>query len=229
MSFPVPEGDRMIDETAPRPPAADDLAAYMAGMAAGDAAHLWRFLECAGDRLGSVVRAVLRDFGHHRLAADPDAVDELVLDAAFLLFDRAGAWRPGGAAPWHWARPAIRAMVAAWLGHRTAELDAERHGSADGPPPSPAPTAEVFADLARSHPGVAALDQALRIVATPRDRGVVVEFLTQKALGDPSPSHTVAQEMGLSAVNVRQIVTRVRRRVLAVLGSGSETDGWLAA
>ena len=72
------------------------------------------------------------------------------------------------------------------------------------------------------------------LTATTRDQLVVRQFLLQKAYGDPSPSHTVADDLGLSPDNVRQIVSRVGRRLRELLADDDRyrllgESGWLAA
>lgn len=212
----------MTDHHHPRTPVDTDLlATCMAGMAAGDASLLWAFLDAFGDRLAAVVRGALRDFHREDVARDADAVHGLVLDVAFVLFDRAHGWRPGGAAPWHWARAAVRSEVAARIGHRTEVLDLDRLDRAAEEPPVPAAVAvpvdaegsAVLDRLAARHPEVAAFTEQLDAVASPRDRRVFAEYLLQQSHGDPSPSHTVAALLGLTPANVRQIVCRVRGRV----------------
>lgn len=211
----------MTDHHHPRTPVDTDLlATCMAGMAAGDASLLWAFLDAFGDRLAGVVRGALRDFHREDVARDADAVHGLVLDVAFVLFDRAPGWRPGGAAPWHWARAAVRAEVAARIGHRTEVLDLDRlDREAEAPPVAVAPGAggpggsAALDRLAAGHPAVAAFTERLDAVASPRDRQVFAEYLLQQSQGDPSPSHTVAAILGLTPANVRQIVCRVRGRV----------------
>jgi hypothetical protein len=209
----------MTDHHHPRTPVdADLLATCMAGMAAGDASLLWAFLDAFGDRLAGVVRGALRDFHREDVARDADAVHGLVLDVAFVLFDRAAGWRPGGAAPWHWARAAVRAEVAARIGHRTEVLDLDRLDREAAPPAvagarSGAEGSAALDRLAARHPEVAAFAERLDTVASPRDRQVFAEYLLQQSQGDPSPSHTVAAILGLTPANVRQIVCRVRGRV----------------
>ncbi|MCU0272722.1 MAG: hypothetical protein MUE34_05755 [Acidimicrobiales bacterium] len=195
---------------------ADLLATCMAGMAAGDASLLWTFLDAFGDRLAAVVRGALRDFHREDVARDADAVHGLVLDVAFVLFDRAHGWRPGGAAPWHWARAAVRAEVANRIGHRTEVLDLDRLDRVDREPvtlPASVEGSAALDRLAARHPEVAAFTERLDAVASPRDRQVFAEYLLQQSHGDPSPSHTVAAILGLTPANVRQIVCRVRGRV----------------
>jgi hypothetical protein len=188
----------------------------MAGMAAGDASLLWTFLDAFGDRLAAVVRGALRDFHREDVARDADAVHGLVLDVAFVLFDRAHGWRPGCAAPWHWARAAVRAEVANRIGHRTEVLDLDRLDRVDREPvtlPASVEGSAALDRLAARHPEVAAFTERLDAVASPRDRQVFAEYLLQQSHGDPSPSHTVAAILGLTPANVRQIVCRVRGRV----------------
>ncbi len=83
-------------------------------------------------------------------------------------------------------------------------------------------------------PRLRLLGEALALTASPRDQSVVRQFLLQKAYGDPSPSHTVAADLGLGPDNVRQIVSRVGRRIRELLASDDRyrllgESGWLAA
>jgi hypothetical protein len=70
--------------------------------------------------------------------------------------------------------------------------------------------------LAERHEQVRLLLDAVSVTASERDQAVVGQFLIQKAFGDPSPSHTVAAECGPSPANVRQIVSRLRRKLQAM-------------
>ena len=83
-------------------------------------------------------------------------------------------------------------------------------------------------------PTVALLDEAIEVVANERDRRVHLEYRIQKRSGDASPAHTVAAEFGLTPENVRQIDSRVRRRLRALIDTDARFAvlaglGWLAA
>lgn len=59
------------------------------------------------------------------------------------------------------------------------------------------------------------------------------QYRIQRACGDPSPANTVAAEFQLEAANVRQIDTRMRRKLRALAESDpnfAEIGGlrWLA-
>lgn len=212
-----------------------EVARLMAQMAAGDAAAVFAFVAAFGGRLAGAVRRQLFSLGRREVASRTDEVDFLVQSAALALFDRAAGWSPDGALPWVWAERAIRAEVVAYLGHPSVELDAERIGvgsaatttgaavpprrSVDGPGP------DDFDELAHRDPTVGLLHEAIGEVANERDRRVHVEYRIQKRSGDASPAHTVAAEFGLTPQNVRQIDSRVRRRLRALV----DTDDRFAA
>lgn len=231
----------------------DEVARLMAQMAAGDPAAVFALVASFGGRLAGVVRRQLFAFGRRDVAADPHEVDYLVQSAALVLFDRAASWSPDGALPWTWAERAIRAEVVAYLGHPSVELEPDRLDAARGAAGSGAPAdrpadgavgtraadrpgsaAVEFDDLVARIPTVALLDQAIGAVASERDRRVHLEYRIQKRSGDASPAHTVASEFGLSPENVRQIDSRVRRRLRALVATDPRFADlrdlrWLAA
>lgn len=206
------------------------LVALMAAMAAGDRGAVFALVAELGHHLAGAVQAQLRGYGRHDLLRERGEVDGLVLTAAFEILDRAGSWNPDGAPPWIWAGHAIRAAVVREIGHASVELDAEHLDSLDhlghvdqlGPG-----VVGTDGDLDPFGPGGATdarlrlLGEAIDRIASGRDRLVVRQFLLQKAYGDPSPSRTVAHDLGLTPDNVRQIVSRVRRRVRAL---GADDD-----
>lgn len=190
------------------------LVRLMAAMAAGDQAALFPFFEEFGDRLRGTVRSSLRSLQRHDVAANPEDVHHLALDAAMIIFDRAASWNPDGALPWTWARRAIHAEVVRFLGHPSVditELGLENHEA-----PTALGTDVDLRVLAADHDGLALLVQALTEIASDRDADVHLQFQTQKVLGDPSPAHTVADLSDLSPANVRQINNRVRRKLSAL-------------
>ncbi len=192
------------------------LVALMAAMAAGDRGAVFALVAELGHHLAGTVQAQLRGYGRHDLLRQRGEVEGLVLTAAFEILDRAGSWNPDGAPPWIWAGHAIRAAVVREIGHASVELDAEHVDHLDHLGPDVVGTE---GDLDPFGPGGATdarlrlLGEAIDRIASGRDRLVVRQFLLQKAYGDPSPSHTVAHDLGLTPDNVRQIVSRVRRRV----------------
>ena len=160
-----------------------------------------------------LVRTLLCEMGRRDLAGERDEVSGLVLDACFVIADRAGGWRPGGAPPWMWARFAIRAEVTRSIGHRCVELDDHRH---DECPPAPVDMAD-YDDLVERDPRFASFDDVLRECTSERDRLIVVEYLQQQAACDPSPAHTVGHMFGLAPATVRQVCSRALRKVHTVL------------
>jgi hypothetical protein len=68
-------------------------------------------------------------------------------------------------------------------------------------------------------PAVVALHRALAVACSPADGELVLRYLQHKAAGDPSPSHTVGDQLGRRPDAVRQAYhrsrTRLRRLALA--------------
>jgi hypothetical protein len=108
-------------------------------------------------------------------------------------------------------------VAVAWVGQYADELDesvvapAPSHvvGISDGE----REVLVVLDDLADSHKLVALLREALHLIASPRDRVVLLEVGIQEVLGDPSPSTTVASLMDMSPEAVRKARSRVRSRL----------------
>jgi hypothetical protein len=213
----------------------DLLEHCMERMAEGDAAFLFTFARHFAPHLANVVRRDLADMGRRDVLADADEVGALVLDACHVIFGRARGWHPGGALPWTWAAKAIRAEVARVVGHRTVTPDEDELG---GEPSGATPDAPLGADdfraLAARHPLVAQLAEVVAQLGSARDQQVFIEYRLQKELGDPSPSHVVAREFGLTPANVRQIDCRMRRKLAAAVESTPDHAPlrdvrWLAA
>lgn len=190
------------------------LVAVMTAMAAEDSSALPRFVREFGDHLARSVNAILRSMGRSDLGRHPADMDYLVWTAALVIFDRAGRWDPTGSRPWVWAHRAIRAEVVGWMGHASVAFDSRLHSSAENEI-SEASADVTLRSLANSHDEVARWIAAVEDVANERDRQVHVEYQTQKHLGDRSPATTVSAMFDLTPCNVRQIDTRVRRRLAA--------------
>lgn len=223
-------------------PDRDRVAVLVDRMAAGDIAAVVPFIAEFGDALARVVRRQLGSYGRHDVLADRAQIDELVQEAALVIFDRAGAWsRDGGAAPWTWAERAIHQRVIEHLGHPSVEFDPVHHepalhpDRAGGPAPVSAAAGDVdFDDLAARIPEIGLLNEAIDAVGSARDRQVHIQYRVQKVLGDPSPAHTVAGEFGLEPDNVRQIDRRMRVKVHQLIEddpryAGLADLGWWAA
>ncbi len=209
------------------------LTELMVAMAEGDQAAVFSFVEAFGPEIARLIRRQLRSYGRLDLIRDPDELTGLVHTAAFEILDRAGSWDAAGAPPWVWAANAIRAAVAREIGHALAELDDDRfeHQPAES---GPGETHLDLAALASRDRRFGLFREAIAVATSRRDRDIAEQYLIQQALGDPSPSHTIAAEFGLSPANVRQIVCRVRRRVLRLQADDDRyrelgRSGWLAA
>ena len=198
----------------------------MARLAAGDEAYIFTLATGWYGPIARLVSTLLTEMGRADLAGKRAEVDGLVIDACFVIADRAGGWRPGGASPWFWAKRAIRASVARSIGHRCVELDDGARDRCESPPVDMAEYHDLVAHDAR----FASFDEVLRTCASERDQRIVVEYLQQQAAGDPSPSHTVAAMFGLAPATVRQVNSRTMRKIRAVLGAEvSPTRGGKAA
>lgn len=192
-----------------------EVAALMARMADGDTDAVFDLYEAFGAPLAATMRRHLAAVG---VAAAPrEEVDGLVIDACLELFECSPAWRPdGGALPWTWARSRLRALAARHVGIHADELD---DAGLEGRPEVTAwdgdegSAHEVLVGLAGAVPMAALLLDGLARVGSPRDQAIVLELRLQAALGDPSPSHTVAAGFGASPDAVRQVGSRMRRRL----------------
>jgi hypothetical protein len=212
----------------------DGLTEVMARLAAGDGGALVALLDGWRPQLASAVRSVAAS-RHVRL--DADAVDELIVDVVVAIADVAAGWSPeGGAAPWVWARHQVARAVDRHLGQFAVPLDPlERQDERAEVPIVPAAPGDddvdvVVARLAQRHQQVALLDEAVRVVATERDRRLFWETALQRAMGDPSPACTVGAALGVAPTVVRQQHRRVRLRIqhLAATDPRFEPVGCLA-
>ena len=197
------------------------LARAMAALV-DDRAMAVPFVRAYGHRLAYVVRKCLRRRGRGDLARDRDEVQGLVWDVALLLHEQGAGWDPNGALPWSWAWRPIEALVAAAAGHPVAELDVdvldERVESGDHR--WSVGTAVDFEVLADANALLGLYRDALaEVQVSDRNRLVHREYRIQKGLGDPSPSHTVAAELGLGEANVRQIDRRVRCKLATLVAA----------
>lgn len=190
------------------------LVDIMGRMAAEDNAAIVQLVAEFGDHLARSAGGIVRSMGRSDLVRGKSDMDYLVWSAAIVLLDNAKGWDPGGSLPWVWAHRSIRAEVVAWMGHPAVEFDPHIHvgESCD--------TADADADidlqsLAHEHEELGQWISAVEDVANERDSLVHLEYQTQKHLGDRSPARTVSTMFDLSPSNVRQIDTRVRRRLSA--------------
>lgn len=212
-------------------PGDEQVAAVMARLAEGDGAAIITLRERFGPELARAIRGAARHRGA-RLGADE--VDELVTDVAVELAGLAGAWRPGGAPPWVWARGRVGEVVDRHVGQWADPLDGPVAGpraeaaARSVPPPgagSEPPVLDVVAALAGRHATVALLHEAVARVASPRDQVIFFEAAVQTSLGDRSPAVTVGDLFGLAPATVRQQQLRVKRRLRALAASDPRFAG----
>ena len=187
----------------------------MERMSAGDRAAAFELYDEVGDAVRGSVARIARGLNATHL--DADDLDALALDVCMELLPLSRSWdADGGALPWVWAHRRVAAMVSAYVGQYASPFEDELGDDpADrpGPPVDDLPDEVALARLARREPLVALLLEALTSITSARDLRVVLLFAVQQAQGDPSPSHTVAGATGLRPDNVRQIVSRTRRRL----------------
>lgn len=215
----------------------DRVADLMSRLATGDLSALVPFIQEFGGRLAATIRRVLAPFGRHDVIDDHARMQELVFEAAFCIFDHAGAWNPEGSLPWTWAERAIREVVVVHLGHPSVELDVDQHDHAALSAvrtSTPVGPGEELLALAQRFPEIGLLDEAITLVGSHRNRLVHIQYRLQKAMGDPSPAITVANEFDLTPDNVRQIDRRMRLGLQKLIDTDeryrplAELD-WLAA
>ena len=187
----------------------------MARLAAGDGVALFELLEHFRPRIRATVNRLVQRLG---VRVSTATFDELVVEAVLVIQETASGWRPdGGAAPWVWAERRIYRRISAYIGQHAVELDNERDlvaepvgSSVSAPDEGEWDTLEL---LAARDARVALLRSALFEVTTMRDRTILLAYEALKTDGDPSPSHTLATELGLTPANVRQIVRRTKVKV----------------
>ena len=186
----------------------------MAQLAAGDGRAAFLLAGEFSGPIGSAVRAHLADLGIHDV--DRDELDPLVIDVCIMLAGVAGAWRAdGGAAPWQWAYHRVRQVVSGFVGQHADTLD---EAVLDRPAPPEAPGHEpdvidLLDGLAQDWPLVALVREGLELVASARDRAILLEVAVQTEMGDPSPSVTVAAMRQMTPAAVRKVVSRTRHRL----------------
>ncbi len=164
--------------------------------------------------IAAVVRVELRRHHVHRI--DNDDLNGLVLDVCFALSSCARAWNSDGALPWQWARPRVAAVVSSWVGQFAESFDPDRH--AGGPVTVAEPWTghepsmlELLDQLARLHPALALLREALAQVGSVRDQELLIAYVVQQQAGDTSPAVTLGATFDVSPDAVRQAVSRMRR------------------
>lgn len=205
----------------------------MERMCGGDVAALWSLVSEFETELKRSVEHHLRSIGRNDLCGDEDFLSGLVMDVALLLMGTR-SWSPSGALPWVWAGRAISHLVGEAAGHRSVPIEDHHVEVATSPASLSLSGPEVgLSELAATNSLVGILHDAISVVGSERDQRVHIDYQTQIADGDPSPSHTVAESHGISPSNVRQIDRRMRVKLqrLAVdeaRFSGLEDLRWLA-
>jgi len=187
----------------------------------GELAMVWALSTEFGEDIARAVRRHLRSMGRTEVITEPGRVEGLVIDVALWFLDHGAAYDPAASLPWVWADKPIRSLVASEIGHRSVEIKAAEFepALAESEAPSLDPAVVELRSLADREPTVALLIEAAEHVGSERDAKVHLEYRVQLALGDPSPSHTVADMVGLQAANIRQIDTRMRKKVAHLVSS----------
>jgi hypothetical protein len=200
----------------------DELAAIMDRLAQGDEAAVVALYERFRGRIAGAVQQVAAIRGA-RLR--PDDLEGVVVEVCFELARVAGAWSPdGGALPWVWARHRVANVVDRELGQWTEPLDEQQLAHVvDDAAPTPysgsAPARDlpmwpVLERIAADHHGARLLLDALeRSGISRRDRELWLEYVCEKAVGNPSPATTVGPVFAMKESTVRQAARRVRQRV----------------
>lgn len=182
----------------------------------GELDMVWALSTQFGEDVARVIRRHLRSMGRLDVVTDPGRVEGMVIDVALWFLDHGVAYDPATSLPWVWADRPIRSLVAAEVGHRVVEFEPALEGQVLQRPTTGSAVAELQA-LADAEPSVALLIEAAQAVGSERDATVHLEYRVQKALGDPSPSHTVADMVDLQAANIRQIDNRMRKKLAKLI------------
>ena len=200
----------------------DELAAIMDRLAQGDEAAVVALYERFRGRIAGAVQQVAALRG---TPLRPDDLEGVVVEVCFELARVASAWSPeGGALPWVWARHRVANVVDRELGQWTEPLDeqqlahvADAADSAPDAPPAPdrdTPMWPVLERIAADHHGARLLLDALeRSGVSRRDRELWLEYVCEKAIGNPAPATTVGPVFEMREPTVRQAARRVRKRV----------------
>ena len=200
----------------------DELAAIMDRLAQGDEAAVVALYERFRGRIAGAVQQVAAVRG---MPLRPDDLEGVVVEVCFELARVASAWSPeGGALPWVWARHRVANIVDRELGQWTEPLDEQQLAyGADIAAPAPetgpglardAPMWRVLERIAADHQGARLLLDALeRSGISRRDRELWLEYVCEKAVGNPAPATTVGPVFAMRESTVRQAARRVRQRV----------------
>jgi hypothetical protein len=198
----------------------DELVTIMGRLARGDEAAVVTLYERFGGPIGATVQRAAAERGW-KLARDE--TDGVVIEVCFELARVAGAWSPeGGALPWVWARHRVANVVDRELGQWAEPLDEQQlahvaEGAAPDPRLGPAREAPVWPAFeriaARHHDARLLLDALERSGISQRDRELWLEYICEKAVGNPAPATTVGPVFSMKESTVRQSARRVRTRV----------------
>lgn len=200
----------------------DELVCIMARLASGDRAAVITLYDRFGGRIAGTIRRLLDERGV-RLA--DSEVDGIVFDCCDEIGRLAPAWSPdGGALPWVWARMRLQNIVDRAVGQRADSIDDLPPGAleqrwADEPPArrDDVPLGTVVEHLAPDHTGLRLVLEAFeRAGISTRDRDVLLHHADERCAGNASPSVTLAEVFGMSAVNIRQVVRRTKRKLRAL-------------
>lgn len=200
----------------------DELAAIMDRLAQGDGAAVVALYERFRGRIAGAVQQVAALRG---TPLRPDDLEGVVVEVCFELARVAGAWSPdGGALPWVWARHRVANVVDRELGQWSEPLDEQQLAhvadAAEWAPDTPraadrdGPMWPVLERIAADHHGARLLLDALeRSGVSRRDRELWLEYVCEKAIGNPAPATTVGPVFEMRESTVRQAARRVRTRV----------------
>lgn len=186
----------------------------MSALARGDRQAVFTLVQHQSPGIRAEVRRQLRRCGVHHASADD--LDGLVLDVAMALAEVAGAWRPGGALPWVWARGRVLNVVRDWVGVHADQLDPTTVPALDTTAQSvpDEDVATTFGRMVGSVPALALIARACRESGLDEPALFwLLEYQMQLDQGDPSPSHTLAARHGIRPDAMRQRVSRWRRRL----------------
>jgi hypothetical protein len=200
----------------------DELVAIMGRLAQGDEAAVVTLFERFRGRIAGAVQQVATLRG---MPLRPDELEGVVVEVCFELARVAGAWSPdGGALPWVWARHRVANVVDRELGQWTEPLDEQQLAQvADGATaaldglPAHARDTPMWPALERlaadHHDARLLLDALERSGSSRRDRELWLEYVCEKAVGNPAPATTVGPVFAMRESTVRQAARRVRQRV----------------
>ena len=199
----------------------DNLKRLMASIAGGDRMAAFALRVEFAPELRSAVRRAASSCGR---TLPSEEVEAIATDFCTWLITHAAAWRPEGAKPWQWAWAHLTNEVRRNTGFWPLARVEPEEVPADEPLVAVADgeILDTFGRIAESHPRLGPVKHVLDATSTPADVALLLQYAEQAEAGDPSPSHTIAPQFGISPDAARKRVQRARERARLYIAAHPE-------